>query len=324
MQEITRRKTVLGAVGISTAALAGCVSEDAGDDDNGDDEGEPAGTGSGDGSEISIEESEISHVGSDCADSDAGEIHVSTDDGTYWVEGTAPSPNPCYKPELLDTDFEDGTLSVTVDVVEDIDEDEVCPECVGKVLYEATVELSEETDVDRVSVTHESGETHTVDADDIAEGRPEIESASIDTIRADSREHDDDQTEVDRGEETATIDGIILTNTPHYEAVLEDTAIQHGQLQVEIDVESTLDDDMAGTTEVGEVEYEATIEISNADALESIQIDHPESSHSYGWATATDSGSEADDHSSESGGETDDHGPESVSEADDYGPESER
>ena len=270
MERYTRRTVLLGTAGLATAGLAGCVG------DNGDDGDEGSGDTGG------VEESSITQIGSDCAGPDSDTVAVVTEGNTYTVEGTLPASTPCYEAELVETGYEDGTLSLTVGVVED--GSEMCVECEGQVSYEATVDLSDEASVETVSVTHETGETHTVEQSAFVDGQPEVVSSSIETTQTGSRT--DEQSEgvdFETGDGAVTIEGTILTSTPHYEAVLEETAIEGRALQVTIATESTQDDNEMGTQEEGYLDYEATVEIEDIDSLERAEIRHPSATHGFEW-----------------------------------------
>ncbi|MFW6435597.1 MAG: hypothetical protein ACOCY1_04380 [Halovenus sp.] len=284
MNEYRRRTVLLGAAGLATAGLAGCVGDSGGDSDD------------GSGATGGVEDSSITHLGSDCAGPDPDTVTVFADGQTYAVEGSLPANVPCYEPDLVDVGVADGTLSLTVDIVETTTDDEGCVDCEGQVDYEATVEVSETTTVETVSVTHESGETHTVERSSFVGGKPTIRSSSIETIQTGSRtDEESDAADLDSSDGTVTIDGTILTSTPHYEAVLEDVAIQRRALQVTIGTESTLGEDEAGTQELGFLDYEATIEIENIDSLERAEVQHPNTAHGFEWeensASASASGS---------------------------------
>lgn len=275
MNEFTRRNVLVGTAGLTTAVLAGCVS-DTGDDSGGNDDG---GTNNG-----GIEDSSITLVGSDCAGPDPDTVIVVVDGNTYTIEGILPSNTPCYEPALVEASGSGGTLSLSVDIVETRTDDEGCVDCEGQVEYEATVTVAETATVERVSVTHESGESHAIDRSEFVEGQPEIISSSIETTRTDSRTDEHSETaELDRENGTVTIEGTILTSTPHYEAVLTETAIERRTLQVTIDVESTLDEDEMGTQQLGFLDYKATIELENIDSLKGANVQHPESAHGFAW-----------------------------------------
>jgi hypothetical protein len=199
--------------------------------------------------------------------------------------------------------------SPTVDVVEEeLDGD--CVTCSGKVLYEATIEGADPAAVDRVEVTHATGETDTVEADDFSTRRPELIDAEIKESVSDARSSEtDDESQIDLAElssvsesETGAIElhGTIPTNTPHYEAVLDDASVQGTALEVAIDVESTLDDEDdesdAGTQVLGVVFYIAMFEIRNIDALDSVRIDHPQSGHGITWESDSETAERGHSH----------------------------
>lgn len=288
MKDISRRKVLLGTAGLTTATFAGCVS---GNDDSGNntDDG-----GTDDGA-TGIRERSISHTGSDCAGREPDTATVVVDGATYTVEGSLPSPTPCYEPELVETGYTDGTLSLTVDIVDDGSES--CMECEGQVNYDATVELAEDTTVETVSVSHESGETHTVEQSAFLQGYPEVLSSSIETTGADSRDGTQTgDTDLETSGETVTVTGRILTETPHYEAVLEEIGIERRKLQLTIGTKSTLDDDEVGTQVLGFIEYEATIEIDDVDNLTGATVHLPNGSAGFGWEgdSASASGSRSE------------------------------
>jgi hypothetical protein len=313
MQQLTRRTAILGALGLGAGALAGCITEDDGpaaDDETGDDDTGDENNGAGDGgNDDTALSGSIERVGSDCAGPDPGVVYADEENGVYTVEGTLPSPTPCYEPVLDSTALADGTLSLTVDVVEEeLDGD--CVTCSGKVLYEATIEGADPAAVDRVEVTHATGETDTVEADDFSTRRPELIDAEIKESVSDARSSEtDDESQIDLAElssvsesETGAIElhGTIPTNTPHYEAVLDDASVQGTALEVAIDVESTLDDEDdesdAGTQVLGVVFYIAMFEIRNIDALDSVRIDHPQSGHGITWESDSETAERGHSH----------------------------
>jgi len=285
MEEISRRKVLLGTTTFATVAVAGCVSGDDGDDENDGDDGGNDNSGNSN----SIEERSITTVGTDCAGTESDTVLVVVEDTTYTVEGTLPSSTPCYLADLVESSVSDGTLSLTVGVEEDPDE-ETCIECEGAVSYDATVETAET--VERVTVSHETGETHTVDSSEFREQYREIISTSIETTDRGPRSSDlSEDVELSRSEGTVTIEGLILTSTPHHEAVLEEAAIENRKLELSVDTESTLEGNNMGTTELGFVKYEVTVEMDDTDTLEGVTVAHPEGVHGFGWETESASAS---------------------------------
>ena len=288
MQQLTRRNAVLGALGTGIVALAGCVS-DSGDDpesatddqrDN-DNRDETAGPTDFD---VAIE-----GVGSDCAGVDPGDVAVFLDDGAYVVQGTIPSPTPCYEPVVDSKRFDDGTLSLTVDVT--TEEDGPCVDCVGEIYYDATISGADPAEVETVSITHAGGQTHETPAEDIPEGVPRLVDAEI--TDSESRPRDGEEegsaevSEIDDSGETGaiTITGEIPTETPHYEPVLTEVRLRGGTLSVTVDVESTREEDQMGYQVTGLVEYTTRVELEHPAGIDSAQIQHPNARYGSSWAS---------------------------------------
>lgn len=320
MRKLTRRKAVLSSIGIGAAAIAGCVSDNPGSDDGNDDNGANGDDGTdgenddnddntGNGGTVDLSGS-IERTGSDCGgpDSDTAAAYVS--DGVHVIEGTLPSPTPCYEPSLESTGFDDGTLSVSVDVVEE-EIDGACVECTGKVRYEATVEGADSADVDSVEVTHVTGGAHTIPADEFGSTRPELVSAEITDTGSETRSGEtrdrsevrlDDLTRLSGdGVERVEVRGTIPTETPHYKAVLEDASVAGNALEIAVGVESTRKDGEMGTQPLGVVTYTVAVELRNGDALQSARIEHPSSSHGAAWESDSTSAGEGTSGTSGSG-----------------------
>jgi hypothetical protein len=283
MQKRTRR-TVLGALGTGAVALAGCVS---GSDDDAENDQTENDDDSENNSETTTVDSSIERVGSGCAGTGPGEVAVFLDDGEYVVQGTIPAPNPCHMPTIESDGFEDGTLSLTVDVTK---EDGPCERCFGEVLYDATISGPDPSAVGRVSVTHAGGKTHETPAADVPDGVPKLIEAEITDSRGTPRDSSEEGTaevgEIDDSGETGTITitGQIPTNDPHHEAVLEDASVRAGELSVTVGTEST---EAAGTMPLGLVEYTASVEVEHPARIDSAKINHPGASYGSGWASET-------------------------------------
>lgn len=285
MNEFTRRETLAG---VGVLALAGCVSSDDTDETG------PTDNPSDDDTTESADEmtltTSVERIESRCTSAPAGEATVFFDD-EFVVAGSITAPNPCYAPELTAHSLTDGTLSLTVDVV--AESDESCTGCTGIVHYEATLAGPTLEDVDGVSVSHADGESYETPASEIRAGPPAVRGATITETTGRTRGSGDragaDITPPGTGGETGpvTIEGAIPTNNPHYEAVLEEATVQGETLRVAVGVESTLDDDQAGTMPLGIVDYTATVTVEHPGGLRSVSVEHPDSAYGSSWASGT-------------------------------------
>jgi len=109
-------------VGIGTGTgvlLAGCLDDGAASD--------PA--------TLTGEQIETATAG--CGGSD-GEATIRFESGAVTVVGTITAETPCYEATLLSAEIDDGTLEVVVGT-EAVDTDELCPQCLGAIEYEAAI-----------------------------------------------------------------------------------------------------------------------------------------------------------------------------------------
>lgn len=82
------------------------------------------------------------------------ETEFSRSDGTVTVEGAVTASTPCHEAYIENVDYTDGQVSLVVGVRSNLDEDELCTECLAEIRYRATVEIAEAATVSDVSVTH--------------------------------------------------------------------------------------------------------------------------------------------------------------------------
>lgn len=178
-----QRREVLRAAGVLTAGgLAGCggasVSDGNGDGD------EPAAstteerrttTESESGNDVaatttatetpstpSVGAPELTATGSDCLSGEAGAT-MTFGEGEVTVAGTIEASNPCHRPELAESGYDERAdeLSLTVAAVEDTGDGQVCASCVGGIEYALTVPFTHGLP-GRVTVVHDGIETGTV------------------------------------------------------------------------------------------------------------------------------------------------------------------
>lgn len=274
MTELTRRRAVLGAMSAGAAALAGCLVEDDGsgdapddqtDDNSTDDEGEH-------GDEQATAEllnASLVHKWSDCAGGD-GQAAVVHDGASYAVDGIATAPDPCHEPVLRDAAFEDGDLMVSIEVAQaEMGEDRTCMDCVGIVAYDALAEMSEADAVERVLVSHGDQEFEVPSAEFSTD--PHIHEATIETTDTGCGNEDVDEASASLDAGTLTVEGRVSTSTPCYEARLVNRHIDGETLH--LGVAARAREEMCVDC-VGELSYEATVDLLNDDGLSELVVAH--------------------------------------------------
>jgi len=199
MRELTRRDMLAGATALGAVALAGCVSENNGDDspenqsenggaddpDNG--EAEPESTDNKDDTESeNTEDGETSDRSLELLDSSFSSAEgeqgrgdmVTADiaDGDVVVTGTLPTPTPHYEAVLSEATLEGRDLRLVVDAERTMEEGQAGTQPLGVVDYEVTLAFSVDVDdlsvFDSFRVEHggRSQETHTVETAGVATG----------------------------------------------------------------------------------------------------------------------------------------------------------
>lgn len=273
MTELTRRRAVLGAMSAGAAALAGCLVEDDGsgdapddqtDDNSTDDEGE-------NGDEQATAEllnASLVHEWSDCGSD--GRAVVVQDGTSYAVDGVATAPNPCHEPVLRDAAVEDGDLTVSVEITQtEMGEDRGCDGCVGIVAYDALAELSAADAVERVLVSHGDQEFAVPSAEFSTE--PHVHEAAIQTTDTGCGDEDVDEASASLDAGTLTVEGRVSTSTPCYEAVLVNRHVDGETLH--LGVATRAREEMCVDC-VGELGYEATVDLLNDDDLSELVVAH--------------------------------------------------
>lgn len=279
MTDISRRDVLGGAIAAGTAGLAGCLdsfvegntgsSSDENDSSSDDD-------GSGDDDEQSAAEFDILDVDvetveANClTDEEAGyDIEIAGD--VVDISGIVEAPNPCHEVAVDAT--ADGTTLV-VDIWPQADDDDVdCIQCVGSLSYETQIELSSDA-VQEVDITHrEESDAPTDDsiASSGAESRVNLDSVeTLDTSCADT------ETTVDASVEEGllSITGTTQAPNPCHAAEVSDITAAGDELQVTVDVESTLDEGGVCQECLGEVTYEIDLDLADAQ-FDSVTVEHP-------------------------------------------------
>ncbi|MEF8814660.1 MAG: hypothetical protein V5A55_12710 [Halovenus sp.] len=260
---MNRRAFLASGVALG-AGLAGCVSDsdEAGSDD--DDNGQQDG----------IASTTITTTETDCGGPDDDHAVADVGGGVVTVVGVLGAPDPCHEATIAAASIENGHLSLTVDVVEDLADDEGCAQCQGAIEYEATVEFDAGVTVDGGTTDHATGGTHEFDADD--DGSPSIVRTELETTETACTPGIDGGVTVERTDGRVAIRGTFTAPNPCHEAVLEETTVDGDRLQVSVSRRSTLEEGEVCRECVGAISYEASIEVFPLDALEDVQVEHPD------------------------------------------------
>lgn len=216
-----RRRTVLAALGGTTAALlSGCVADEtpAGNGDGTPTESptetatdaptetptdEPTATpadgsqgtetdGTGGESapgEPDVDPTIVGHdvetTGAECASGEESDpVNVSFESDGVTLDGVAAAPNPCHEATIESASVEAGELVVRIGLEST---GEMCVECVGAIRYSARIDVDGADGLDAVVLEHEDGETYTVPRDG-DEPSPTPTSPGTDTDEYLSRE----------------------------------------------------------------------------------------------------------------------------------------
>ena len=294
---ITRRRILECATALGTVAVAGCLGDGPAGPGN---EGGFGGNNGGNGDPSELVAKSIETTGSGCGSPNDETVQVDVSDRTVVVTGVLEAPNPCHEAVLKDVALVDGQLSLAVDVRSTLEEDESCIQCHGRVEYVVRIEPAAGEPVDMVDIEHATGDRHEIpiafddtdggDDTDDAEF-PELVSSAIETVDTDCSSGDDDRVDVESDGDTIVVTGSLSAPNPCHEAVLDDVAIEDetGRLSLVVDVRSTLDEGEVCMECVGRVDYEATIELTRADELRNVHVDHVTGGeHAVGWDRATD------------------------------------
>jgi hypothetical protein len=274
MPELTRRQAILGGIGAGAAALAGCLSGGNANDDPAREDGSD--DSKNDETSATLADTSLIHKYSDCADGDGGAAVVQ-DGASYLVDGRAMAPDPCHKPVLRDAEFEDGNLTISVDIVHrELGEEEVCMDCVGVVEYDALAELTAADAVERVLVSHGDQE-YEIQSEEFSTD-PYVYATDIETVAADCGNTGVDEAEVTLEGGTLTVNGRRSAGNPCHEAQLDDVSVVGGELNVTVSLvadENTGEGENGGCdTCIGEIAYEASVDLLNDEVVEDIVVNH--------------------------------------------------
>lgn len=97
---------------------------------------------------------------------------------------------------------------------------------------------------------------------------------SIETVGTDCGTPDDEHARADRDGNTVTLSGVLVTSNPCHEAVLVEYSLTDGELSVDIDAVSTLDEGEVCIECIGAISYEATIEVDSDAVVARVRLNH--------------------------------------------------
>jgi len=317
MTELTRRQVLLSTAALGAAGLAGCVGDstddgnagggngegdNGGDNENGNSDDGNDGDGStddGNGDEGSTDDDgsendedgnaadgttdptvTIETVNTDCAQGTADTASFDWGEDVITVQGTSPAPNPCHEAVLEESSVEGESFTLVVDVA-DATEGGICQDCLGKVEYEATIDVESPSEISEGTVRHVQGGTHGVAVESDSAGAGEagdvaVRDASIETVDA-SCSTGEERERLVAASRTAggvAVDGVLQTPDPCHRAVLAGTSMRDGQLRVEVAPESTLGEGEVCQQCLGEVQYAAEVVLSNPGAVSGVTVGH--------------------------------------------------
>lgn len=294
MNGLTRRKVLTGVVVSGAIALAGCVSEDDGDGEGADDDGTDDGADDGDGAA----DAEVLEMASTTVDVQQGDqvdeiTGFEYDGDDVVISGSLPAPDPCREAVVTEASVVDNQLQVHVEA-EDVSEDQMCADIVATVKYELTVTVSNPGAVGSVVVNHDGGESHELTGEEEfdAIGGPAAAAAPgddefriletmIETLDAGPQMGAGEDATVSIGSSVVTVEGTTGAPTPNYEAVLAGVETENGTVSLTIEMKSTLDEDEAGITVLGEIDYQVQLVLDDTAGLECVEVTHAHSGETF-------------------------------------------
>jgi hypothetical protein len=311
MTELTRRAVLLSTATLGAAGLAGCVGDSDQDDPGngtgdgngtengtgdgngtengtGDDNGTENGTGDDNGTENGTGDGNsgnrsgdsvvaLETVDTDCAQGENDTVSIDRGEDVVTVLGATPAPNPCHEAVLDEGTVEGESFTLVIDV-EDAKESGACQDCVGKVEYEARIDVEDPSTISEGTVRHVEGGTHgiAVEGDSAKAPAPSVRDASIETIDASCSTGEERERLVtaSRTADGVAVEGVLQASDPCHRADLAGTSTTDGQLRVDVAPESTLGEGEVCQQCLGDVQYAVEVDLSNPSALSGVTVGH--------------------------------------------------
>jgi hypothetical protein len=224
-------------------------------------------------------------------------------DGAVSISGAVPVSTPCHEAVLSDASLDEGRLSVAVDV-EDTNEGQTCAQVISSVEYEVTLGFSQAiTDLSpfsSVTVEHggQSGTVHTISETGVVAGDGQtgrsggsgdgdgteagatVLGHSIRTVETgcasgagDKRQAVAD-TEFSRSDGVVTVSESLTASNPCHEAYIERVGYDDGTLLLTVGAEKALEEGQYCAQCLGEIQYEASVEVAPEAAVETVSVTH--------------------------------------------------
>lgn len=143
------RRSMLGILASGSLGLAGCLSSAL--------PGTDSETPTDDAGQFELGDETIETTESSCAGPDDERAEINVGEETIQISGHLSAPNPCHEAVLNTVQITSQELVVVVGVVSTLEADEVCVECVGGIEYSATIEVSNASALNKITVDHETG-----------------------------------------------------------------------------------------------------------------------------------------------------------------------
>lgn len=119
-------------------------------------------TGSSTGAEVDGADIETTDAGCGSPASESASVELLAD--ALEITGSLSAANPCHEASVVDLAWGDDSVTITIDTVSTLEDDEVCVECVGEISYRATVSMEDESVPATVIVDHVDGEQYEFDS----------------------------------------------------------------------------------------------------------------------------------------------------------------
>jgi hypothetical protein len=149
-------------------------------------------------------------------------------------------------------------------------------DCTGAVSYDVLAELTTADAVDRVLVSH--GDSEYEVPSEAFSTDVYVSSTEIETVEAACGNAGVDEADATLEDGTLTVNGRRSASNPCHDAAVEDVSVNGGKLTVTVRLiayeNSGMDEASTCSSCLGEIAYEASVELLNEEEIEEIVVDH--------------------------------------------------